>query len=246
MSERDRVVLVTGGTKNLGRQIVVDFAAAGYRVAVMARDADGLDRLMGELDAEGTEALGLGADVTDAAAVERGVEAAIERFGQVDCLVHCAVLRSHSSFDELSADEFRRTVDVNLFGGFNVAKAVVPHMVARRSGSIIGMNGTTAYIGGRHPAMAASKAGFLGLYRSLAIELAPAGVRVNSLVFGWMETDKAVPPDPEERALELALTPRGSFGTPHEAAAACLFLASDAAGHITGQSLHLNGGRFIF
>lgn len=245
-----QTALITGASRNIGRAIALEFAAEGSNVVLGARtDRHALDEV-----AEACRKLGVGAiarlgDVSDPADVETLVAAGNEEFGAIDTLVMTVAIRPHTPITELSVEELRRVMDVNLFGSFYLAKAVATSMIERERGSIIAIGGLTAISGTKNStASAASKAGVLGLIRALAVELGPFGVRANMVVPGNVDTVPSSP-DAHEASRNAAesnnRSPLKRAGRPDEIAKACVFLASSDASYITGEHLLCNGGRFI-
>ena len=239
------IALVTGGTKNLGRSVALTLAGQGYDVAVTyLSDADAAVAVCAEIAELGRTAHAVQMDLGDAASVADGVGSVLERAGWVNVLVNCAAIRPRRALLEITDDEWRRVIDVNLTGPFLVSRAVAPEMIAHHSGAIVNIAGLVAYIGGGGGAVhiAASKAGLLGLTRALADELGPYGIRVNTVVAGRMETTRAEPVTDAKVAREIAATSLRRVAAIEEVAATCAYLVSPAAAFVTGQAIHVNGG----
>jgi NAD(P)-dependent dehydrogenase (short-subunit alcohol dehydrogenase family) len=240
-----RAALVTGGGKNIGRQVCLTLAARGCQVAVLVRaDLAGAQAVVDELAALGGRGLAIVADVGDAAAVRVAVERIVTEFGRIDILANCAGLRSHGPLLELSEAEWQRVLAVNLSGPLNTCRAVLPSMIERRSGSIVNLSGSVVFFGSS-PHLAAAKAGLHGLTRGLAREFGPYGIRANIVVPSTLDSVRVVPQPPERVAAEIARTPLGRIGRLEEAAETIAFLASDRASFITGQTIHVNGGQLM-
>lgn len=229
-----RVVLVTGGNRGIGLATAKRFQAAGHRVAVTARsgsadDADGLTVVK--------------CDVTDAASVDTAVDEIEERLGAVEVLVSNAGITKDGLVLRMGDDDFTDVLDANLTGGFRVAKRVVKGMMRARWGrmvfvsSVVGLGGQAGQAN-----YAASKAGLIGLARSLAKEFATRNITVNVVAPGPIETDMLAALTDEQRDAMLAMVPAGRLGAAEEIAAAIAFLASDEAGYITGTVLPVDGG----
>src|SRR5262245_15174118 len=182
--------------------------------------------------AEVVQVVGDVASPQDCAAM---VQAGLDRFGQIDALVNPVAIRPRLPFEQVTWDLWRRVLDVNLGGTFNLCKLVVPGMIERRSGSIVAFGGLNAMTGGGAGPNSAAKMGLLGFVRALAVDLAPHNVRVNMIVPGRIATEGRTN-DPED-------IPMHRRGAPDEVARATLFLASDDAAYVTGERIMVTGGR---
>ena len=244
MSLAGKVALVTGSGRNIGRATVLELAGRGADVVVNARanraEAEAVAR---EAQGLGVKAIAFVADVADQAQVDRMVSEAVAHLGPIDILVNNAGLRKVASIVELSVEEWREVVGVNMDGPFYLCKAVVPGMIERGWGRIINVSGLNAFKGRADWAhVCASKMGALGLTRGLAVELAPHGILVNHIVPGAFDTSRDGPQTQPAAPQRAAGIPLGRLGLPEEVAKACAFLASDEASFITGQTIHVNGG----
>ena len=242
-----RVALVTGGARNIGRAISRALAAGGAAVMVNANtsraDAEQTVQMIGS--AGGRAALYF-ADVTDAAAVVEMAAATVKEFGRIDMLINNAAIRAETPFAEITLEDWRRVLSVVLDGAFLCTRACLPHMVRAGGGSVVNIGGITAHKGAQGRAhVVAAKAGLAGMTRALALDLAPHGITVNSVVPGTIETIRGLPGAPERPAHRQGLPPVGRRGEPDEVAAAVRFLCGPGARYITGQSLHVNGGGYI-
>ena len=251
---QDRITLVTGAGRGIGRAIALALASEGAKVAVAARTRTELDRVVSEIDAAGGEARAFEIDLTDRAATKE-LPAHIEAlWGPIEILVNNSGVGSSSDpkpvidFDD---DFWDRSVAVNLTAPYLLIKAVLPKMIERQWGRII----TVASINSRRPAFhgaayAASKHGVLGLVRSVALEVAPLGITVNCICPGPVKTvmnDKRIEYDAERLGRDLAeheksLTPIGGRLEPEDIAPMAVFLAGDEARMITGQAYNVCGG----
>ncbi|MFI7033722.1 SDR family NAD(P)-dependent oxidoreductase [Microbispora rosea] len=243
----DRVAVITGSGQGIGREFAEAFAAAGATVVVADLDGENAEKVAARLRAGGAQALGLGVDVSDETAVTRMVEAAVAEFGRIDVLVNGAAIFSTLTmkpFEEIGADEWRKVIDVNVNGVFLCCRAVSATMRAQGSGTIVNISSSTV-LGGRPNYLhyVTSKAAVVGMTRSLARELGPAGINVNVIMPGSVETgiprDSARPEAVEQIVGNQALKRRIVSA---DIAGAAVFLASDAASMITGQSLVVDGG----
>jgi 3-oxoacyl-[acyl-carrier protein] reductase len=231
-----RVALVTGGSRGIGAACARALTDAGYRVAVTARG-----EIPAELSASGV--LGIRCDITDNAAVEAAFTEIEEKLGWVDILVSNAGITRDGLVLRMSDDDFTAVIDTNLTAGFRVAKRAVRSMMRSRFGRIVFISSVVGAIGQAGQAnYAASKAGLVGLSRSLAKEFASRGVTVNVVAPGPISTDMLGELTDKQRAAITDSVPLGRTGTPEEIAATVTFLASDGAAYITGAVIPVDGG----
>lgn len=242
-----RSALVTGASRGIGRAVAAALAREGWAVCVNClerRDAAG--ELVRELRARGLAAMAFQADVADGRAVEDMVRAASETLGPVELLVNNAGISHQGLFQDLDDKTWERLLAVNLTGPRNAVRAVLPHMLSEKRGCIVNISSIWGLRGGScETAYAVTKAGVIGLTRSLALELAPSGIRVNCVAPGCVETDMVRALGGETRARLAEETPLGRLGRPEEIAEAVAFLASEKAGFITGQVLTADGGFIV-
>lgn len=254
MKLEGKTALITGASRNIGRAIALAFAAEGADVAVNTRvNAEELEAVAAECRKAGVRALSVLADVADATAVDAMVARAHAELGPIDVLVCNAAIRPHRSITETSLEEWHRVLAVDLHSAFYLMRAVVPSMKDRRRGSIIALGGQSSLTGRPHTvAVTAAKHGLLGLVRAVAAELGPFGIRANTVIPGFMDTERryadwypefrqAPPGAPEQ----VGAIPLRRLGRPEEVADACVFLASDASAYVTGDELRVMGGRII-
>ena len=237
-----RVAIVTGAARGLGRAIAARFYERGASVAVNVRDAVRANDVAQSL---GADALAIPGDVTAADFPERVVGETLDRFGRIDILVNNAALATSTRFPMLSAEEWRRAMDVNLTAPFLLTKAVFPTMKAQSYGRIINISSsagrTVSTLGGAH--YTASKAGLLGLTRASAKELGTFGITVNAVCPGMIDTELTHENASDDLLQRLAASyPVPRLGTALEVADLVCFLASEQAGYITGTSLDITGG----
>jgi 3-oxoacyl-[acyl-carrier protein] reductase len=241
----DRVVLVTGASRGIGAAIAQACAGAGADVAVGYLDgAEGADATVQAVRALGRKSDSFRADVRHEDQVEAMVETVLDRFGRIDGLVNNAGVMPESRVLDMSLQEWKEVIDVDLTGAFLCSRAVLPGMLARGSGSIVMIASRLGQIGFAGVAhYAAAKAGLLGLVKSLAKEVGPEGVRVNAVAPGVTVTDMTTDiVEGEVGARRLAELPAGRFATAAEVAASVVFLLTDAAALYHGQTLNPNGG----
>ena len=234
-----KTALITGAGRGIGRAIAECFVREGARVAVADIDASTARDTAAEIGA-----LGLEMDVSSKASVLAGTSRVLDEFGQLDILVNNAGYLVYTTFESCSEENWDRIVDVNMKGPFLCAQAVIPHMKARRQGAIINMTSLAAKTGGltAGPPYAAAKAGVLTLTIGLARALAPDQIRVNAIAPGVIDT--AMTAAPEHDQLKATI-PLGRSGQPADVANCALFLASDDARHITGETIDVNGGLYM-
>lgn len=229
-----RVVLVTGGNRGIGLACARAFAAQGDRVAVTHR---------GDPPADAEGLLCVRCDVTDSDAVDAAFTEIEEKLGPVEILVSNAGMTADMLLLRMNSDDFTSVLDANLTGGFRVARRAVQKMMRARFGRIIFIGSVVGSTGQAGQAnYAASKAGLIGLARSLAREFASRAITVNVVAPGPVETDMFAAVADDTRAAIAAAVPLGRLAAPEEIAAAVTFLASDAAGYITGVVLGVDGG----
>ena len=241
-----KIALVTGSTRGLGWAIAQALATQGADVVVTGRSRDDVDRRVAELGRTGANPSGRAVDLADPAAGVALVDSvAIER-GRLDIIVNNAGINHRAPLDEFDDEAWRRVVQVNLDTPFALARAASVHMARQGSGRII----TTASVMGTAvarptiPAYVASKAGLMGLTRALAVELGPHGVTANAIGPGYVATEMntVLVEDPAFNQMVIDKTPAGRWGDPAEIAAAVVFLASDEASYVNGQTLLVDGG----
>jgi NAD(P)-dependent dehydrogenase (short-subunit alcohol dehydrogenase family) len=242
VSER-RTALVTGAAGGIGRAIALLLAERGWAVAACDRD-DGVEAVAEAIREAGGKALGLTWDVREAEAAREAYARAESELGQVEAVVaNAAIVDRIAPAEKLSDESWRNELDVNLTGAFLSLQPAIAGMKERGRGRIVVISSTAATDGlAGQAAYAASKAGLLGLVRTLALELAPAGVTVNAVLPGMVATEKveAMPAEVRDRA--ISQIPMRRFATAEEVAGVVAFLASDAASYVTGAWLPVDGG----
>ena len=239
-----RSALVTGASRGIGRAIAAALAREGWPVCVnYLQRRDAAEALVSELRARGHAAMAFQADVADREAVESMVRAASEALGPVELLVNNAGVSQYGLFQDVDDAAWNRVLAVNLTGPRNAIQAVLPHMLDAKRGCVVNISSMWGLRGAScETAYAAAKAGLIGLTRSLALELAPSGIRVNCVAPGCVETDMVRALGEYTRRMLAEETPLGRLGRPEEIAEAVAFLASEKAAFITGQVLTADGG----
>ena len=244
MQLKDRVALVTGGTRDVGRQIALSLAAEGATVAVhYNRSADDAERVVSEIRGHGGKAKPYGADVADRAAVQNMVQAIVADFGGLNILVNNAGLAIRKPFKDTTPEDWRSQIDVNLLGAIHLCHAAAPHLEKDGNGRIIAVVGDSSRVGESGLSIvAAARAGVIALMKSLARELGRTGVTANTVSLGLVETGH----DPEwlnaNREKLVRFYPVRRLGQPDDVAPTVALLASPRSGWITGQVISISGG----
>lgn len=239
-------VIVVGGAAGIGRKISTDFALSGARVAVVDRNAEAGEQLASELRQQGTDVRFYSADVTSWQQTEAAVRQAIRDRGGVDALVYSAGITRRVPFAELTWEEWKRTIAVNLTGLFHAVKAVVPTMIQQKSGNLVIIGSGSAITGsggGAH--YAASKGGAFGFMRALVKELGPYNIRINTVAPRAIESEmlSRLYPDPADLEKLKQTIPLRRLGTVDDVSNVVRFLCSNASTYIQGQVILCDGGR---
>ncbi|WP_422383001.1 3-oxoacyl-[acyl-carrier-protein] reductase [Roseibium album] len=232
--------LVTGATGGIGEAIARVLHAQGASVSLSGTRAEKLDALAADL---GERAFVTPANLSDRDAVDALLPLAEEKMGSVDILVNNAGITRDNIFMRMKDEEWDQVLEVNLSSGFRLCRAAIRGMMKRRAGRIIGITSVVGVTG--NPGQvnyAAAKAGMIGMYKSLAREVASRNITVNTVAPGFIETAMTDALNDKQKESILTSVPAGRLGTSAEIASAALYLASDEAAYITGQTLHVNGG----
>jgi 3-oxoacyl-[acyl-carrier protein] reductase len=239
-----KVALVTGGSRGIGRAIVLRLAAQGADIAFMDRGSPEVAAQTGaDVEALGRRSVFFAGDVTDPEACAAFVQAALDAYGKVDILVNNAGITRDDLVMRMGIDEWKTVLEVNLFGAFYCTKAVLRPMLRARAGRIINMSSVSGQAGQAGQAnYSSSKAGLIGLTKAVAREVASRGITANAVAPGFIITELTKDLPEELQDMIRKQTPLGHFGTVDDIANAVAFLASDEAGYITGQVLAVDGG----
>jgi 3-oxoacyl-[acyl-carrier protein] reductase len=244
ISLKDRIAVVTGGSRGIGRAIAMTLAAAGATVVVnYQRNAAAADETVAAITAADGAAISIQADVSVSADVERLFKTVLDQYGTVDILVNNAGITRDTLLLRMKEDDFDTVIDTNLRGVYLCTKAALRPMTRARSGRIINIASVVGLIGNAGQSnYAAAKAGIIGFTRAVAREMASRGITVNAVAPGYIETELTAGLGEQVRAAILEAIPLGRLGTPQDVANLVCFLASDAAAYITGQTLTVDGG----
>ena len=239
----DKVAVVTGAGRGIGRAVALAYARMGADVACVSRTEENSAKVAAEVEALGRKAWALAVDVSDTAAVDVAAKEILESAGRVDILVNNAGVTRDNLLMRMSEEEWDTVLDINLKGAFNFTKAFSRTFIKQRSGRIINIASVIGLIGNAGQSnYAASKAALIGFTKSIAKELAPRGITVNAIAPGFIETDMTAALDDKVRGEILASVPLGRFGSPDDIAHAAVFLAIEPTGYVTGQVLTVDGG----
>jgi 3-oxoacyl-[acyl-carrier protein] reductase len=240
---QNRIAVVTGGGRGIGRAIALKFAAEGADVACVSRTQKNSEKVVAEIRALGRKAWAHAVDVADSAAVSAAAERILAECGRVDILVNNAGITRDDLLMRMSEADWDMVLDTNLKGAFLFTKAFSRALLKQRSGRIINVASVIGLTGNAGQCnYTASKAGLIGFTKSVARELASRGITVNALAPGFIETDLTAELKEDLRAGALKQIPLGGFGQPEDVAGAAVFLAGPAARYITGQVLAVDGG----
>jgi len=244
----ERVAVVTGGSRGIGRAIALELGRQGARVVVnYHQQAAAAEEVVQHIQQAGGQAAAFQADVGRFADAQALIKAAIEQFGDLHILVNNAGITRDGLIMTMTEADWDLVIQTNLKSTFNCSKAAVRHMMRKRYGRIINVTSVAGQMG--NPGQtnySASKAGQIGFTKALAREVAPRNITVNAIAAGYIETEIWSPVSEENRQALLGMIPLGRKGEPAEIAAAAAFLASDQAGYITGHILTVDGGMAMF
>ncbi len=248
MNERSRVVVITGGSKGIGRAVALRFAIENPKVVIMHYDPDesAAAETLQALSGLGLQAETHRVDVSSYAAVDGIFKDVLSRLGRVDVLVNNAGIVKDNFFMRMSEQEWDTVLRVNLKSVFNCTQCVIRSMIRQRGGRIVNISSVVGQIGNPGQAnYAASKAGIMGLTKTLAKEVASRGITVNAVAPGFIQTEMTANLPEKVKEIFLQQIPLGRAGNPEDVAEAVYWLSSEGAGYITGQVIHVSGGLYM-
>ena len=241
-----RIALVTGASRGIGEAIARRLAEEGAQVIAAARTVEALEKVVGGIASAGGKASALRMDLSDGASIEEGAKSAIERHGGIDVLVNNAGVTEDNLILRMSREAWDRVIATNLTGAFLLTQAVVKSMVRKRYGRIVNVTSVVGLMGNAGQAnYAASKAGLIGLTKTVARELASRNITCNAVAPGFVETEMTEKMTPAAREALSGQIPAGRLGTPADVAEAVAFLGCEQASYITGHVLNVSGGLYI-
>jgi len=243
MSLSERVAFVTGASQGIGRACALKLATTGAAVAVAARNQEKLNELVNEIAASGGKAAAFVVDVSDEEQVKSAIKAAIAHFGKIDILVNNAGITRDNLFMRMKDEEWDQVIQVNLTAAFRLSRAVLRGMMKKRWGRIVQITSIVGATG--NPGQgnyAAAKAGLIGMTKSLAAEVASRNITVNAVAPGFIQTAMTDALTDQQKDAIATRIPLARMGKAEEIAAAVVYLASEEAAYVTGETIHINGG----
>ncbi|MCD7777033.1 MAG: SDR family oxidoreductase [Clostridiales bacterium] len=242
--QRKKTALITGSSRGIGRAAALAFAREGYNVVLnCVKNTEEMNKTAEEIKKFGVDAIGFKCDVSDYKAVSEMVRAAEDKFGGIDVLVNNAGVSFYGLFQDMTEEQRRRVIEINLLGVFNVTSCVLPYMISNKRGAVINISSIWGNVGGSCEAVySASKGGANAFTRALGKELGPCGIRVNAVSCGCIDTEMNNNLNKEEKAALAEEIPLMRFGKTAEIGEVILFLASESSSYINGQIIIVDGG----
>lgn len=240
----DKVAMITGATRGIGKQIALTLANEGYNIVLNYRtENDELKQLKNEIESKNVKCLAVQGDVTNFEDCKQMIESAIKEFGKIDVLVNNAGITKDMLLARMKEEDFKQVIDVNLVGTFNMTKNVISYMMKARNGKIINISSVVGIAGNAGQTnYSASKAGIIGFTKSLAKEVASRNILVNAVAPGFIETNMTDVLKQEVKDEIVKNIPLKRMGTPQDVANVVKFLASEDSSYITGQVISVDGG----
>ncbi len=246
MSLKNKVGIVTGASQGIGESIALELAREQAEVILVDVQKDKLEKVVDKIEKSGGKAAAFSVDVSRFDLVEETVKAILEKFQKIDFVVNNAGITRDNLLMRMTEDEWDAVMAVNLKGVFNFSKAVIRHMISNRSGRIVNLASVVGLMGNAGQTnYSASKAGVVGLTKSLAREVAARGITVNAIAPGYIATAMTDALSEDIKKMFVDIIPMKRFGTPEEVAYVVKFLVSDEAAYITGQVISINGGMLM-
>lgn len=242
----NKIAIVTGASQGIGKIIAFELAKSGAHVACISRNKKAIESIVDEITINGGQASSFPCDISDSDTLSEIITEIIKENSRIDILVNNAGITKDSLLMRMSIEQWDDVINTNLKGAFHCTKAVVRYMMKNKFGRIINITSIVGLTGNAGQAnYAASKAGLIGMTKSIAKEVASRGITANCIAPGWIETSMTDKLSREVKNEFLSHIPVGRIGSPDDIANAVIFLASDEAGYITGQTITVDGGRII-
>ena len=245
-SLKNKIAIVTGASQGIGKIIAFELAKSGAHVACISRNKKAIESIVEEITINGGQASSFPCDISDSDTLSEIITEIIKENSRIDILVNNAGITKDSLLIRMSIEQWDDVINTNLKGAFHCTKAVMRYMMKNKFGRIINITSIVGLTGNAGQAnYAASKAGLIGMTKSIAKEVASRGITANCIAPGWIETSMTEKLSEEVKSEFLSHIPVGRIGSPDDIANAVIFLASDEAGYITGQTITVDGGRII-
>lgn len=241
-----KIILVTGASQGIGKSIAIEMANQGSTVICISRKIEAIQLVSNEIKNNNGKSDAYACDIIDALAFTDLVKLVLEKYGKIDVLINNAGVTNDALLMRMTDEQWNQVININLKGVFNCSKAVLRPMLKQRSGRIINITSIVGLTGNAGQSnYAASKAGIIGLTKSLSKEVGSRGITVNCIAPGWIKTNMTDELSENVKNDFLSKIPLARIGLPSDIASAAIFLASDNAGYITGQTITVDGGRII-